>query len=70
MRLCGGSNLSANLWKSLGAELQLVDEWLEKILEEGSDLEKKKQCVLNVCSFACHLCIRCASSEYGVLNCM
>lgn len=47
--LCGGDEMKAELWEELGTSLGMSKEQLEKIsVEEGDNLEKCKQCVLNV----------------------
>ena len=49
--LCGGEELKAELWEKLGQALGVSDARLEKIKSEEKDnLEKCKQCVLNVCN--------------------
>ena len=56
VELCGGENLRCELWEDLGIALRLSELMLENICkEEGSDLEKRKQCVLNVCSHSKHV---------------
>ena len=48
-QMCGGEELKAELWEELGKSLGISSERLEKIaLEEKDNLEKCKQCVLNV----------------------
>jgi hypothetical protein len=54
--LCGGDEMKAELWEEFGKALNLPEERLEKIsAEEGDNLEKCKQCVMNV---------RCAKSHF------
>ena len=47
--LFGGNNFKSELWEDLGKALELSEESLDKIREDGSDdLEKMKQNVLHV----------------------
>lgn len=47
--LCGGEEMRAELWEDLGKALGMSSEQLEKIsVEEDRNLEKCKQCVINV----------------------
>ena len=56
VEMCGGEAMKEELWEELGKSLGISDERLEKIaLEEKDNLEKCKQCVLNVCCQQCVL---------------
>lgn len=47
--LCGGEEMRAEVWEEFGKALGISEERLERIsIEEGTNLEKCKQCVMNV----------------------